>query len=221
MGFKSLGSHEPSRCRGLPSRIGSHTRRATGRRHRRPSRCTCQSSATIPDILMPYSPSGMAPGFQPGTSGVRFPGTARRPLRAMWHRHSSTRLASMVGRAAAGQADRQPGRGEFGTWLNGRAPVWGTGGRRFDSCRSDQASLAQLVVHLALNQGVQGSSPWRRTGEWRNRQPRRIQVPVGPRPVRVRLPLPLLHARWSNWEDVRLWSGMVQVRILLWQLQGP
>ena len=26
------------------------------------------------------------------------------------------------------------------------------------------APLAQLVEHLTLNQGVQGSSPWRRTG---------------------------------------------------------
>ena len=29
----------------------------------------------------------------------------------------------------------------------------------------EHASLAQLVEHLTLNQGVQGSSPWRRTQE--------------------------------------------------------
>ena len=35
-----------------------------------------------------------------------------------------------------------------------------------------QALLAQLVEHLTLNQGVQGSSPWRCTREnrfWRHR----------------------------------------------------
>ena len=33
----------------------------------------------------------------------------------------------------------------------------------------DQAPLAQLAEHLTLNQGVQGSNPWRRTKDYRIR----------------------------------------------------
>ena len=32
-----------------------------------------------------------------------------------------------------------------------------------------QAPLAQLAEHLTLNQGVQGSNPWRRTSDYRIR----------------------------------------------------
>ena len=38
---------------------------------------------------------------------------------------------------------------------------------QFSGCVTQFAPLAQLVEHLTLNQGVQGSSPWRRTQRYR------------------------------------------------------